>query len=91
MKNIRNKQVVKLTVKDLKKALRNVDGDTEIVLSFMLKDEGRMSVYLAEVYSNMKYDPVMKSQLFEDNIVELLGFTDDYSTYIERSDENDTL
>lgn len=92
MKNIRNKQVVKLTVKDLKKALRNVDGDTEIVLSFMLKDEGRMSVYLAEVYSNMKYDPVMKSQLFEGNIVELLNqLNKDSKKLNELHEENQTL
>ena len=89
MKKILNKRSVKLTVGDLKEALKDIPDDREIALSFMLYDEGRMSVYLAEIYTHMKYDPVLKERMFdEDMIVELVGFTDDYSTYIERDDDS---
>lgn len=86
-KKILNKKVVKQTVGDLKRALKDIPDDREVVLSFMCYDKGRYAVYLADVYANMKYDPVIKQRIFDDTIVELIGFTDEYSTYMERTDE----
>lgn len=86
MKNIRNKRVRKLTVGDLKKALKGKDDDTEIVLSMYIKDNPNVSVYLAEVYGYMKYDHVTNGRLFEESIVELVGFDHDYCTYVEKND-----
>ena len=83
-KNILNKRVVKQTVGDLKKALKDVPDDKEIVLSFMCYDKGKYAVYLADIFSNMKYDPVIKQRLFDDSVVELIGFIDEYCTYVAR-------
>ena len=87
MDKLLNKKVTKLTVKDLKEALKDADDNQEVVLSFMMYDEGRTSVYLAETYTHMGYNPVEKERLFGDKIVELLGYTDKMCTYIERKDE----
>ena len=86
MDKLLNQRVVKMKVKDLKKALEDADDESDVVLSFMLYDKGRESVYLAEAYTHMKYDPVLKERVFDDVVVELLGFTDEYSTYVERKE-----
>ena len=87
MDKLLNKKVVKQTVGDLKKALKDVPDDREIVLTFLLYDEGMKNVYLAETYTEMGYDPVRKEKVFNDKIVELIGFIDDRCTYVERKDE----
>ena len=87
MDRLLNKKVVKMTAGDLKKALQDADDDQEVVLSFMLYDEGRTSVYLSEAYTHMKYDPVMQEKLFDGKVVELLGFTDKMCTYMEKHDD----
>ena len=87
MDKLLNKKVTKLTVKDLKEALKDADDNQEVVLSFMMYDEGRTSVYLAEAYTHMGYNPVEKERLFGSKIVELLGYTDKMCTYQERKDE----
>lgn len=87
MDRLLNKRVVKQTVGDLRKALKDIPDDREICLSFMLYDEGMQSVYLAEMYPHMKYDPVVKDKLFDESIVELVGFIDSKCTYVERKDD----
>lgn len=87
MDKLLNKKVTKLTVKDLKEALQDADDNQEVVLSFMMYDEGRASVYLAEAYTHMGYDAVMQEKLFDGKVVELLGYTDKMCTYIEKKDE----
>lgn len=86
MDKLLNQRVVKMKVKDLKKALMDADDESDVVLSFMMYDKGRESVYLAEAYTHMKYDPVLKERVFDDVVVELLGFTDEHSTYVERKE-----
>ena len=88
MKKLRNKRVQKLTVKDLKKALKKVDDDKEVVLGFYMKDGGTYYCYLAEVLTNLKYDSVVGEKLSSSEVVELIGYSDDFCTYIERN-END--
>ena len=78
------KKVVKKTVGDLKKELKDLDDDLEIILSFYLKENGVESVYLAEVDGHMKYDSVIKEKLNDTTIVELSGFTDKYCKYVEK-------
>ena len=78
------KKVVKKTVGDLKKELKDLDDDLEIILSFYLKEDGVESVYLAEVDGHMKYDSVIKEKLNDTTIVELSGFTDKYCKYVEK-------
>ena len=87
MDKLLNKRVVKLTAKDLKEALKDVPDDREVVLSFMLYDEGRESVYLSNIYTHMPYDPVTKEKLFDNHVVELLGFTHKMCSYMEKKDE----
>ena len=87
MDRLLNKKVVKMTAGDLREALKDADDNQEVVLSFMLYDEGRTSVYLAEAYTHMGYNPVEKERLFGGKIVELLGYTDKMCTYIEKKDE----
>ena len=86
MKKLRHKRVVKLTVKDLKEKLKDLDDDLEVVLAFYLKDQPNHCVYLADIL-NVKYDGVIKEKLFNSSVVELCGFDDDYATYIEREDD----
>lgn len=82
MAKLLNRKVRKLTVKDLKQRIRKMDDDSEVVLTFYMKDEGLYSVYLAEVLS-MKYDGVLKESLSENMVCELAGFNHKYCTYVE--------
>ena len=84
MKNIRNKRVVKKTVGDLKKELKDIPDDTEVILAFYLKDKPNAVCYLGEISTNMKYDGVLKEKLYDSSIVELSGFHHEYCTYLER-------
>ena len=83
-----SKNVVKKTVGDLKKELKDLDDDLEIILSFYLKEDGVRSVYLAEINGHMKYDSVIKEKLNDTSIVELAGYTDKYCKYVERKDND---
>lgn len=87
MRNIRNRRVVKLTVKDLKEQLKDADDDAEVVLGFYLKDKPNHFVYLAEVMTNLNYDGVIKERLFNTNVVELCGYDHEYCSYQSRKDE----
>lgn len=82
MKKLRNKRVTKLTVKDLKDALKGKDDDSEVILGFYLKDKPNHFVYLADVLE-LKYDGVVKEKLFNSTIIELCGYDHDYCTYIQ--------
>lgn len=68
------KKVKKLTVKDLRKALKDADDDSDVVLTFYMKDEGLYSVYLAEIYTNIGIDAVLKESLMDSRVCELAGF-----------------
>lgn len=87
MKKLLNKKVIKMTVKDLKKRLEEADDDSEVVLTFYMKDEGLYSVYLAEVYSTIGYDAVTKELLYDNKICELAGFNHKECTYVEKRDD----
>ena len=87
MKKLLNKKVIKMTVKDLKKKLKDADDDSEVVLTFYMKDEGLYSVYLAEVYSGIGYDAVTKEKLYNTKICELAGFNHNDCTYVEKRDD----
>lgn len=86
MKNLKNQRVTKKTVKDLKKALKGVDENREIVLAFYYLGKVHY-VYLADILANMKYDGVNGEKLTESAVVELSGFDDGYCTYVEKKDE----
>lgn len=86
MKKLRNKRVIKLTVKDLKEKLNELDDESEVVLAFYLKDQPNHFVYLADV-CNVSYDSVLKERTFNSKIVELMGYDDRYCTYVERKNE----
>ena len=86
MKKLRNKRVIKLTVKDLKERLNELDESSEVVLAFYLKDQPNHFVYLADV-CNVSYDSVLKEKTFNSKIVELMGYDDRYCTYVERKDD----
>ena len=77
MKDLLKKRINKLTVSDIKKALENVDDDTEVVLGFYRKKDGVHFGYLAEIQTNMKYDSVVKTKL-ESPIVELVCYQQEY-------------
>lgn len=77
------KKVKKLTVKDLKEQLEGADDDSEVILTFYMKDEGLYSVYLAEVYSNIGRDAVLKESLLNSRVCELAGFNHKECDYIE--------
>ena len=85
MKKLRNKRVIKLTVKDLKEKLNELDDESEVVLAFYLKDQPNHFVYLADV-CNVSYDSVLKEKTFNSKIVELMGYDDRYCTYVERKE-----
>ena len=85
MKKLRNKRVIKLTVKDLKEKLNELDDESEVVLAFYLKDQPNHFVYLADV-CNVSYDSVLKERTFNSKIVELMGYDDRYCTYMERKE-----
>ena len=86
MKKFLNKRVVKLKVRDLKEKLKEADDESDVVLTFYMKDEGLHSVYLAEVYSNIGYDAVVKDHLYEGKICELAGFNHKECTYVEKKE-----
>ena len=86
MKKLRNKKVIKMRVKDLKKMLKGADDESEVVLTFYMKDKGLYSVYLAQVLSNLAYDGVVKEQLYDSKICELSGFNHEYCDYKERDE-----
>ena len=86
MTKLLNKRVVKQTVGDLKKALRDVDDDTEVILAFYFKDEGVHHAYLGEIYAHLKFDGVIKEKLNDSQVVELASFHPNYCTYVERAD-----
>lgn len=86
MKNLKNQRVVKQTVKDLKKTLKGVDDDKEVILAFYYLGEVH-HMYLAQILANLKYDGVTGEKLENASVVELSGFDDRYCTYIERKDE----
>ena len=88
MKKILNKKVVKYTVKDLKEALKDAPDESDVVLGFYMKDgSGVHFCYLANVYTDMKYDSVVKDKLYDSTLVELAGFDHQYSTYVEKTDD----
>lgn len=87
MKNIRNKRVVKKTVGDLKRELKNIPDNTEVVLAFYLKDKPNAVCYLGEISPNLKYDGVLKEKLYDNTVVELAGFDHKYCAYIEKEDD----
>lgn len=86
MRNIRNKRVVKKTVGDLKKELKDIPDDREVILSFYLKDKPNVVCYLGEISTNLKYDGVLQEKLYDSSIVELAGFHHEYCNYMERED-----
>lgn len=83
MKKLLNKKVKKMTVKDLKEQLKDANDDSEVILTFYMKDEGLYSVYLAEVYTNIGRDAVLKESLLESRVCELAGFNHKECEYIE--------
>ena len=90
MRNIRNKRIVKKTVGDLKKELKDIPDDAEIILAFYLKDKANVECYLGEISTNLKYDGVLKElkeKLYDSSVVELAGFDHKYCAYIEREDD----
>lgn len=87
MKKFLSKRVQKLKVKDLKKALKDADDESEVILTFYMKDEGLYSVYLADIHSSIGYDAVLKEKLFDTKVCELSGFNHKDCTYIERKDD----
>lgn len=86
MKKLRNKRVIKLTVKDLKEQLKDKSDDAEVILGYYLKDKENHFVYLADVME-LKYDSVIKEELYNSNVVELAGYDHEYCTYMERKDD----
>ena len=88
MKNLRNKRVTKLTVGDLKKALKGINNDTEVVIGLYRKDNPVEFCYLADVFANMKFDSVIKDRLFDASVVELVGYDHKYCTYVQKQGDN---
>lgn len=81
-KKLLNKKVRKLTVKDLKRKLKDMDDESDVVLTFFMKEKGLYSVYLAEVL-NLGYDGVLKESLNDSKVCELAGFSHNHCTYIK--------
>ena len=79
--------MVKMNVKDLKEKLKGVPDDTEVVLGFYMKEDGVHYAYLGDIFCNMKFDSVKQEKLYEGFVVELVGYSDKWCTYIERHDE----
>lgn len=86
MKRLLNQRVVKQTVKDLKDALKDAPDDAEVVLCFNWKDGEDKVVYgyLAEVFSRLDYDGVIKERMENNVVVELDCYNDEFCTYLER-------
>ena len=87
MKKLLNKRVTKMSVKDLKEKLKDADDDSDVVLTFYMKNEGLYSVYLAEVYTGIGYDAVLKEHLYDNKVCELAGFNHKDCTYLEKKNE----
>lgn len=85
MSKLLKKKVTKKTVKDLRKALKGVDSDKEIILAFYYKGKVH-HVYLSDISVNLKHDGVIGENLEESSVVELSGFDDKHCIYIERDD-----
>ena len=85
MKKLRNKRVYKLTVKELKEKLNEMNDDSEVVLGFYLKDQPNHFVYLADI-CEVSYDSVLKERTYNSKVVELMGYDDRYCTYVEKRD-----
>ena len=85
MKKLRNKRVYKLTVKELKEKLNEMNDDSEVVLGFYLKDQPNHFVYLADI-CEVSYDSVLKEKTYNSKVVELMGYDDRYCTYVEKRD-----
>ena len=87
-KGLLNKRVRKLTVRELKNALKDADDDSEVVLGFYMSvGNGVHFGYLADVFKDMKYDSVLKEKLNDSKVVELACYQHEYSTYVERKDD----
>ena len=76
-----------MNVKDLKEKIKGVPDDTEIVLGFYMKEDGVHYAYLGDVFNNMTFDSVKQERLFDGFVVELVGYSDKWCTYIERKDD----
>jgi hypothetical protein len=87
MKNLKNKRVVKLTVGDLKEKIKGLPDDTDVVLGFYMKEDGVHYCYLGDVFNNLKFDSVQQEKLIESFVVELVGYSDKYCTYVEKLDD----
>lgn len=81
MKKLFVKRVNKLTVKDLKRELKDADDNAEVILTFYMKDKGLHSVYLAEIYTNIGRDAVLGESLSNSKVCELAGFNHEYCEY----------
>ena len=84
MEKLLNKKVNKLTVKDLKKILKDADDESDVILTFYMKDEGLYSVYLSEAYTNIGRDSVLGESLKDGKVCELAGFNHKHCIYMER-------
>lgn len=84
MNKLLDKRVTKLTVKDLKKILKDADDESDVVLTFYMKDKGLYSVYLAEAYTSISRDPVLDESLKDSRVCELAGFNHEHCIYLER-------
>ena len=87
MKHIKNKRVNKLKVKDLKKALKGLDDDADVVIGLYRKDDPVEFCYLADIFTEMKFDSVIKEKLFNCKVVELVGYDHNYCTYVQKKDD----
>lgn len=76
-----------MNVKDLKEKIKGVPDDTEIVLGFYMKEDGVHYAYLGDAFNNMTFDSVKQERLFDGFVVELVGYSDKWCTYIERKDD----
>lgn len=85
MKKLRNKRVIKLTVKDLKDKLDELDENSEVVLGFYLKDQPNHFVYLGDI-CEVAYDSVKKESTFNSKVVELMGYDDRFCSYVEKKE-----
>jgi recombinational DNA repair protein RecR len=82
------KRVRKMKVKDLKKALEDADDESEVILCFNHGyDDGTTSVYLADVLTHLKYDSVLKEQLYESRVCELNGYNHEKTIYLRDKNE----
>ena len=81
-KNLTNIRVKRLKVRDLKKKLKEADDDSDVILTFYMREKGLHSVYLSEILTTLPYDSVTKEKLSEDYTCELSGYNHDDCTYI---------